>query len=90
MYHYPNDTPEVDRLEFQYDILKVILDGRNYLAPWSQANPPRKVLDIATGTGCWAIDMGDEFPEAQIIGTDLSPIQNNLVPPNVQFVIDDA
>ncbi|KAK1765223.1 S-adenosyl-L-methionine-dependent methyltransferase [Phialemonium atrogriseum] len=90
MYHYPNDTPEVDRLEFQYDILKVILDGRNYLAPWSQENPPRKVLDIATGTGCWAIDMGDEFPEAQIIGTDLSPIQNNLVPPNVQFVIDDA
>ncbi|MGH2155860.1 hypothetical protein ACQ1ZV_14700, partial [Enterococcus faecalis] len=37
-----------------------------------------------------AIDMGDEFPEARIIGTDLSPIQTNLVPPNVEFIIDDA
>jgi hypothetical protein len=34
--------------------------------------------------------MGDEFPEARIIGTDLSPIQTNLVPPNVEFIIDDA
>ncbi|KAH7150602.1 S-adenosyl-L-methionine-dependent methyltransferase [Fusarium sp. MPI-SDFR-AT-0072] len=41
-------------------------------------------------SGCWAIDMGDEFPEARIIGTDLSPIQTNLVPPNVEFIIDDA
>ncbi|KAI3573573.1 S-adenosyl-L-methionine-dependent methyltransferase [Fusarium oxysporum f. sp. albedinis] len=41
-------------------------------------------------SGCWAIDMGDEFPEARIIGTDLSPIQANLVPPNVEFIIDDA
>jgi hypothetical protein len=34
--------------------------------------------------------MGDEFPEARIIGTDLSPIQTDLVPPNVEFIIDDA
>lgn len=80
----------MDRLDFQYDILKIVLDGRNYLAPWSQQNPPRKVLDVATGTGSWAIDMGDEFPEADIVGTDLSPIQATLVPPNVRFVIDDA
>lgn len=27
---------------------------------------------------------------AQVIGTDLSPIQPNLVPPNVQFEVDDC
>ncbi|KPM42830.1 Lovastatin diketide synthase LovF [Neonectria ditissima] len=89
-YYYPNDSLEVERLDSQYEIIKILMDGRSYLAPWSQENPPTKVLDIATGSGCWPIDMGDEFPEAQITGTDLSPIQNDLVPPNVQFIIDDA
>ena len=66
------------------------MDGRNYFAPFSQENPPKKVLDIATGTGIWAVEMGDEFPEAKIIGTDLSPIQPQYVPLNVRFFIEDS
>ena len=34
--------------------------------------------------------MGDEYPSAQILGIDLSPIQPNWVPPNVKFMVDDA
>jgi hypothetical protein len=34
--------------------------------------------------------MGDEFPDAQIIGTDLSPIQPSHVPPNVRFFVEDS
>jgi hypothetical protein len=34
--------------------------------------------------------VGDEYPEAEIVGIDLSPIQPNWVPPNVRFQIDDA
>lgn len=30
------------------------------------------------------------FPDAEILGTDLSPIQPNDVPPNVHFYVDDA
>ena len=44
----------------------------------------------AAGTGIWAIEMGDMFPSAEIIGTDLSPGQAQWVPPNVRFEIDDA
>lgn len=33
------------------------------------------MLDVGTGTGIWAIDFADEYPNAEIIGTDLSPIQ---------------
>ncbi|KAF5962326.1 methyltransferase, partial [Fusarium bulbicola] len=40
-------------------------------------------------TGIWAIDYADEHPEAQVTGVDLSPIQPDFVPPNVNFVIDD-
>jgi hypothetical protein len=36
------------------------------------------VLDIGTGTGAWAIDFADEYPKAEVIGTDLSPIQRTL------------
>ena len=89
-YHYPNDPEEVERLKIQHDIIKVVLDERNYFVPFSQENPPHKVLDIATGTGRWAIEMGDEFPNSKIIGTDLSPIQSSLVAPNVSFYVDDA
>ncbi|KAJ3455182.1 hypothetical protein MRS44_013782 [Fusarium solani] len=62
-YYYPNDMIEVERLNTQHEILKILLDGRSCLAPFSQKNPPRKVLDIATGSGCWAIDLGDETDE---------------------------
>lgn len=33
------------------------------------------MLDLGTGTGIWAIDFADEYPSANVIGTDLSPIQ---------------
>jgi SAM-dependent methyltransferase len=67
-----------------------VFDGRLYLAPLSHDNPPRKILDVATGTGRWAIEMADEFPDAKVIGTDLSPIQPTSVPPNLEFIIDDG
>lgn len=34
----------------------------------------------------WCIDMGDEFPAAEVIGVDLSPIQPTWVPPNVYAI----
>jgi hypothetical protein len=33
--------------------------------------------------------VGDLFPEANITGIDLSPIQPELVPENVHFFVDD-
>lgn len=67
-----------------------MLSGRLHLAPWTRDNPPRRVIDIGTGTGRWAIDFGDTFPQADIVGTDLSPIQPNFVPPNVRFYVEDS
>lgn len=33
--------------------------------------------------------MGDIYGATDFVGTDLSPIQPETVPPNVQFVLDD-
>ncbi|OAA58024.1 methyltransferase domain-containing protein [Niveomyces insectorum RCEF 264] len=35
-------------------------------------------------------DMADQFPDAMVTGTDVSPIQPTWVPPNVEFEIDDC
>lgn len=34
--------------------------------------------------------MAEEFPGAEIVGTDLSPIQPSYAPPNCRFFIDDV
>lgn len=34
--------------------------------------------------------MGDEYPSAEVVGVDLSPIQPSFVPPNVKFYVDDV
>lgn len=51
---------------------------------------PCHVLDVGTGTGRWAIDFADTYPATSVTGTDLSPIQPNTVPENVQFEIVDC
>lgn len=38
----------------------------------------------------WHSDFADQFPDCQVVGTDLSPTQPREVPPNLQFEIDDA
>ncbi|OBR07252.1 Methyltransferase domain-containing protein [Colletotrichum higginsianum IMI 349063] len=39
----------------------------------------------------WDInDFADEYPECEVIGTDISPIQPSWVPPNLKFEIDDC
>lgn len=34
--------------------------------------------------------MGETYPNAEIYGVDISPIQPSWVPPNVKFEIDDV
>ncbi|KAF4630891.1 hypothetical protein G7Y89_g7243 [Cudoniella acicularis] len=87
VYYYPNDSSEAERLEYQSCVIDFALHGALHLAPLSD---PITILDIGTGTGAWAIQMGDLYPNATIEATDLSPIQPTNVPDNVQFIIDDA
>ena len=89
-YAFPNDAIEQERLAIQNSALTKLFGNKLYFAPLPAANPPKAILDIATGTGDWAIDMGDLFPEAQITATDLSPIQPEDVPPNVNFFVEDS
>ncbi|CAM1510020.1 Fc.00g003550.m01.CDS01 [Cosmosporella sp. VM-42] len=89
-YQYPNDDAENDRLDLQHHVFALTYDGKLGLSPPNDKEyKVSRVLDIGCGTGIWAMDYGDEHPEAEVIGIDLSPIQPSFVPPNVRFEIDD-
>jgi SAM-dependent methyltransferase len=86
-YILPNDEDENYRLDIQNHHFLLTFDGRQHFAPG--ANTAKRVLDVGTGTGIWAIEFADDYPAAQVIGVDLSPIQPDFVPPNCRFEIDD-
>ena len=89
-YILPNDEKEQDRLDLLHHIFGLLLDGSLFRA--LIVRKPQRVLDFGTGTGTgiWAIDFADEFPSAEVIGTDLSPIQPSWVPPGCKFYVDDV
>jgi ubiquinone/menaquinone biosynthesis C-methylase UbiE len=66
----------------------LVFDGKIYQSPLDKGI--KKVLDVGTGTGNWAFDFADEFPDCEVIGTDISPIQPSWVPPNLKFEIEDC
>lgn len=70
-------------------MVTLLLDHKLHLAP---VQSPKNVLDIATGTGIWAIQFAKQHPESQVVGTDLSLIQPpaDALPPNVSFVKEDS
>ncbi len=83
----PNDDEEQTRLQMLHLVYYSLLSKRLTTVPLSS---PSKILDIGTGTGDWAMAMGDEYPKAEVIGTDIAKIQSSAVPLNVFFEIDDA
>ncbi|OHW98044.1 methyltransferase domain-containing protein [Colletotrichum incanum] len=86
-YWGPNDEKQNEGLDLAHYGECVFFDDRLFLAPIG--DKPQKVLDLGTGTGIWAIDFADEFPSAEVTGTDISPIQPGWVPPNCKFQFDD-
>ncbi|KAF3479775.1 uncharacterized protein GIQ15_06751 [Arthroderma uncinatum] len=69
----------------------IILEGR--LMKCALPQSIRRVLDVGSGPGDWALAMGEAYPNTEIIATDISLFDTESVgicPPNVSFQIDDA
>ncbi|KAK0620136.1 S-adenosyl-L-methionine-dependent methyltransferase [Immersiella caudata] len=76
-------TESLNSSILDHHVLTLLLNGKLHLAPLPK--DINKAVDIGTGTGIWAIDFAEEYPEATIIGTDIAPIQTTWVPPNLAF-----
>ncbi|PHH84062.1 hypothetical protein CDD83_2555 [Cordyceps sp. RAO-2017] len=84
----PNDDAEQMREGVKHKLYSdYILGGKLFLAPIGKN--PQKIVDLGTGFGFWPLDVAEKFPSARIIGTDLSPVQPQWTPPNVEFRVED-
>lgn len=71
-YNFPNDEQESNRMDLEHHNQKLQIDGKLHLCPLPEH--PTEILDVATGTGIWAIEMGmDVFP-----GTPKTRAENSL------------
>lgn len=67
------DERVLSRTNFQHMMLQTTMGG-NYLAP---VDDPRYVLDVGCGSGRWAYELAERFPQARVVGIDLTPPVNN-------------
>ncbi|RFU28013.1 hypothetical protein B7463_g8319, partial [Scytalidium lignicola] len=86
-YLLPNDEVELDREDMKHHEWMLITDFRLHFSPIG--DNPQRILDLGTGTGIWAMQAADRYPSAEVIGTDISPVQPTMVPPNLTFEVDD-
>ncbi|KAG6162981.1 hypothetical protein E4U51_006053 [Claviceps purpurea] len=77
-YILPNDEQHLESEDLCHHYVTVLLDGRLFLAPLE-----KEKIHMNS-------EFADRFPNASVIGTDLSPCQPQWVPPNVRFEVDDA
>ncbi|KAJ5095104.1 hypothetical protein N7532_007395 [Penicillium argentinense] len=92
VYFMPNDETELTRLNITHQIYLILLDGCLTTVPFNPKSTPR-ILDVGTGPGDWAIEMSAEFPNAEIIASDIGVFDSglgHLSLPNVDFQLADA
>ncbi|KAF3767016.1 S-adenosyl-L-methionine-dependent methyltransferase [Cryphonectria parasitica EP155] len=83
-----NDSQQTQQMDINHHFLTLCTDNKLYFAPIG--DDVQKILDVGTGTGTWAMDFADDHPETEVIGTDISPIQPQWIPPNLRFEIEDC
>ena len=87
-YYLPNDETEQTRLSVTHQAFLALLDGQLCMA--RIPHDTRRILDIGTGTGEWAIAISEKFPQAEVIAIDITGFQPTEVPPNVFFEVDNV
>lgn len=86
-YFMPNDEHEQFRMDMQHQCMMIASGSALHHAP---VQYPRRALDLGTGTGVWAMEMSDKYPQCMVYGVDLSPIQPTWAPANLKFEIEDV
>lgn len=82
------DGEEQDRLDFNHQLFKVLLDGHLSIVPFEE--PPKLVVDLCTGTGIWAIEFSEKNPASIVFGTDLSAIQPPPRTDNCSWILENS
>ncbi|KAI9798195.1 MAG: hypothetical protein M1833_004944 [Piccolia ochrophora] len=87
-YVWHTDDWEMDRQDLHDHLFSIMLGDKLYTAPMTKE--PQHVLDVGKGSGIWPMDFADEYPAANVVGTDFTATQPPFVPPNLRFFGEDA
>ncbi|KAI0393156.1 S-adenosyl-L-methionine-dependent methyltransferase [Xylariaceae sp. FL0594] len=101
----PGSSGETQRLGVQHELSVLDMNGDLFLSPLfygqkqrredeaqhNEREPAVRAVDIGTGTGVWACEVGKRYPSMHVIGLDLAvPTSLPSIPPNVRFAIQDV
>jgi len=81
-YAIPNDDSEWVRLNDMHAGLKAFLGGVNTKAPLGN---PKAILELGAGSGIWAFEMAQQFPDAHVTAVDISPVNATHKPANCEY-----
>jgi len=69
-YYMPCDQAEQDRLTIQHQVFVNALKGKLSTTPLTADT--RRVLDLCTGPGNWAVAVAQYLPQAEVVGVDMA------------------
>ncbi|KAF8494300.1 S-adenosyl-L-methionine-dependent methyltransferase [Gautieria morchelliformis] len=88
--HVCGAPKEIERLDDMHEAIKFYLGGGLSLAPLEVSISPRSILEIGCGSGAWAIQAAEIYPDADVLAVDLSALPSRPLPPNLRFQILDC
>ncbi|KFH43721.1 hypothetical protein ACRE_055480 [Hapsidospora chrysogenum ATCC 11550] len=78
---------EIARLELANRVFHRVFDNRLIFPPVAS---PRNILDLGCGGGDWAVQVSEQYPDASVLGIDISPhMLPEDAPDNLELQIDD-
>ncbi|WWC92293.1 uncharacterized protein L201_007247 [Kwoniella dendrophila CBS 6074] len=84
-------SPETERLDYLHDVYKYHAGNvPDEVAKLLSDGNQRRILDVGCGTGKWALEMVEAFPDIHITGVDLYHPPITAFPSNFHFEIHDV
>ncbi|KAK0751040.1 S-adenosyl-L-methionine-dependent methyltransferase, partial [Schizothecium vesticola] len=87
VYFGPVDDDEIERLQYLHGVFNMVFDNRLIFPPIPR---PRRILECGSGSGAWAAEVAEQYPECEVIGIDVYPYPiPEDAPGNFDFQVDD-
>jgi len=78
-----SDPDELDRLDEMHHGFQKYFGDDLCAAPIGNS---KRILDLGSGSGAWAIQAAQMYPDAEVIAADMTPPPQRLFPSNVRLV----